>query len=203
MDQMVKDRETVTVKDGQQWTACYSTVGRLLPDDLKAYVVMGINGNTVTMGEAMNYLPARQVVLIEHADKTAVVAEAVTTIAPYAAENPTPVYALTGSDTGVMEWLTEPRTVSVGEGYTLYKDEFVMVSSGTLPAGIAFLPAGGVSARALSIPGTDSQTTGIDGMTTSDSEGKEEWYTLDGKRLDGKPSQKGLYLRNGKKVVIK
>jgi hypothetical protein len=40
-------------------------------------------------------------------------------------------------------------------------------------------------------------------MTTSDSEGKEEWYTLDGKRLDGKPSQKGLYLRNGKKVVIK
>ena len=52
-------------------------------------------------------------------------------------------------------------------------------------------------------PGTDSQTTGIDGMTTSDSEGKEEWYTLDGKRLDGKPSQKGLYLRNGKKVVIK
>lgn len=203
MDQMVKDRETVTVKDGQQWTACYSTVGRLLPDDLKAYVVTGINGNTVTMGEAMNYLPARQVVLIEHADKTAVVAEAVTTIAPYAAENPTPVYALTGSDTGVMEWLTEPRTVSVGEGYTLYKDEFVMVSSGTLPAGIAFLPAGGVSARALSIPGTDSQTTGIDGMTTSDSEGKEEWYTLDGKRLDGKPSQKGLYLRNGKKVVIK
>ena len=203
MDQMVKDRETVTVKDGQQWTACYSTVGRLLPDDLKAYVVTGINGNTVTMGEAMNYLPARQVVLIEHADKTAVVAEAVTTIAPYTAENPTPVYALTDSDTGVMEWLTEPRTVSVGEGYTLYKDEFVMVSSGTLPAGIAFLPAGGVSARALSIPGTDSQTTGIDGMTTSDSEGKEEWYTLDGKRLDGKPSQKGLYLRNGKKVVIK
>jgi hypothetical protein len=29
------------------------------------------------------------------------------------------------------------------------------------------------------------------------------WYTLDGKRLSGKPTQKGIYIHNGKKVVIK
>ena len=29
------------------------------------------------------------------------------------------------------------------------------------------------------------------------------WYTLDGVRLDGKPSKSGLYINNGKKVVIK
>ena len=29
------------------------------------------------------------------------------------------------------------------------------------------------------------------------------WYTLDGVRLDGKPSTKGIYINNGKKVVIK
>lgn len=30
-----------------------------------------------------------------------------------------------------------------------------------------------------------------------------EWYTLDGRRLDGKPTQKGLYIYGGRKVVIK
>ena len=31
----------------------------------------------------------------------------------------------------------------------------------------------------------------------------ETWYTLDGKRLNAKPNTKGIYVNNGKKVVIK
>ncbi len=31
----------------------------------------------------------------------------------------------------------------------------------------------------------------------------EAWFTLDGRRLSGKPTQSGLYISNGKKVVIK
>ena len=31
----------------------------------------------------------------------------------------------------------------------------------------------------------------------------EAWYTLDGVRLSGKPSRKGIYINNGKKVAIK
>ena len=30
-----------------------------------------------------------------------------------------------------------------------------------------------------------------------------EWYTLDGRKLSGKPTQRGIYINNGKKVVIK
>ncbi len=30
-----------------------------------------------------------------------------------------------------------------------------------------------------------------------------EWFTLDGRRLDGKPTKAGLYINNGRKVVIK
>ena len=30
-----------------------------------------------------------------------------------------------------------------------------------------------------------------------------QWYTLDGRRLSGVPSQKGLYIHNGKKIIIK
>ncbi len=29
------------------------------------------------------------------------------------------------------------------------------------------------------------------------------WYTLDGRRLDKKPAQRGIYINSGKKVVIK
>ena len=34
-------------------------------------------------------------------------------------------------------------------------------------------------------------------------EGSDYWYTLDGCKLSGKPTQKGIYVNNGSKVVIK
>lgn len=45
--------------------------------------------------------------------------------------------------------------------------------------------------------GTIDTTTG---EVTFDS---EAWYTLDGVRLSGQPSTKGIYINNGKKIVIK
>ena len=31
----------------------------------------------------------------------------------------------------------------------------------------------------------------------------EGWYTVNGMRLEGAPVEKGIYVRNGKKIVIK
>ena len=31
----------------------------------------------------------------------------------------------------------------------------------------------------------------------------EAWYSLDGRRIVGKPSTKGIYMNNGNKVIIK
>ncbi|MBR1791244.1 MAG: hypothetical protein IJ754_05780 [Bacteroidaceae bacterium] len=31
----------------------------------------------------------------------------------------------------------------------------------------------------------------------------DAWYTLDGRRLNGRPTQRGVYVNNRKKVVIK
>ncbi len=44
--------------------------------------------------------------------------------------------------------------------------------------------------------------TAIDLVTTSD-EGEGKWFDLQGRQLDGKPSKKGLYIRDGKKMIIK
>jgi len=30
-----------------------------------------------------------------------------------------------------------------------------------------------------------------------------QWYTLDGRRINGQPTAKGVYIVNGKKVIIK
>ena len=48
--------------------------------------------------------------------------------------------------------------------------------------------------------------TGIGTLDTTTGEvsfDSEAWYTLDGVRLSGQPSTKGIYINNGKKVVIK
>ena len=50
-----------------------------------------------------------------------------------------------------------------------------------------------------------SEQTGIVSVSKeSRSQGvSPAWYTLDGRKLDGKPTKKGLYIVNGKKVVVK
>ena len=51
-----------------------------------------------------------------------------------------------------------------------------------------------------------TQTTGIIGHTdNTDNTDKADaaWYTLDGRKLDAKPSSKGIYIHGGRKVVIK
>ncbi len=45
-------------------------------------------------------------------------------------------------------------------------------------------------------------TDGITGIVNS-SNTDNEWYTLDGRKISGKPVQKGIYVTNGQKVVIK
>ena len=52
----------------------------------------------------------------------------------------------------------------------------------------------------------NGETTAIGTLDTTTGEmtfDSEAWYTLDGVRLSGKPSTKGIYINNGKKVAIK
>ena len=59
--------------------------------------------------------------------------------------------------------------------------------------------------RAFNLNFGDDEATGIisvhdSGFTVN---GSDAWYTLDGRRLDGQPTAKGLYIHGGKKVAIK
>ena len=58
----------------------------------------------------------------------------------------------------------------------------------------------------VKLVGANGETTAIGTLDTKTGEvtfDSEAWYTLDGVRLSGKPSSKGIYINNGKKIVIK
>ena len=62
----------------------------------------------------------------------------------------------------------------------------------------------GAKARAFALSFDDEEVTGIKMFNGSGSLAQDDaWYSLDGVRLSGKPTQRGLYINNGKKVVIK
>lgn len=58
----------------------------------------------------------------------------------------------------------------------------------------------------VKLVGANGETTAIGTLDTKTGEvtfDSEAWYTLDGVRLSGKPSKSGLYINNGRKVIIK
>ena len=60
-----------------------------------------------------------------------------------------------------------------------------------------------ITVRLVSRSGETTAIGKIDTKTGKMTFDSEAWYTLDGVRLSGKPSKKGLYINNGRKVVIK
>ena len=64
-------------------------------------------------------------------------------------------------------------------------------------------PSKGVRAFVLNF-GEDDETQGINSLTPDPSpRGEGSIYTLDGVKLDKMPTRKGMYIMNGRKVVIK
>ena len=61
----------------------------------------------------------------------------------------------------------------------------------------------GAKARAFVLNFDDEEATGILEISADSKEKKDDaWYSLAGVRLSGKPTQRGMYINNGNKVVI-
>ena len=87
---------------------------------------------------------------------------------------------------------------------------FYKVKSGVnIPAGKAYLEYNSGSSSPIQLTSEflgfeDSETTGIDASVVKSAVvDAEAWYTLDGRKLNSKPTTKGVYVVNGNKVVIK
>lgn len=103
------------------------------------------------------------------------------------------------------------------EAYIFYKGEFVLAKEGTIKKDYFYLynpnyqaqsePGGGSSSaprRSLQIV-VQGNETGISRIVRDENREAQNvaWFTLDGRRLKGRPTQKGIYITNGKKIIIK
>ena len=97
---------------------------------------------------------------------------------------------------------TEGGLSTDGKQYILYKDEFVK-ATGTISVPCCYLEiTGPAPARGFVIEGGGDGSTDIDDTLINNEEtGNGEWYDLQGRRI-AKPTKAGLYIVNGKKVVV-
>lgn len=96
------------------------------------------------------------------------------------------------------------QKVKLGEVYLLYNDVFYLSQAGTIPEGGVYLPKPVLKTRSFLSIGSDD-TTAIEGsmFNVQSSMYNDGWYDLNGRRLNGKPTAKGVYINNGKKYVVK
>ena len=91
--------------------------------------------------------------------------------------------------------------------YVLAKPEgeqvgFYMADTGIIKAGKAYLENGsGIKAFYFSFNGDDA--TSIKDLNDHNELNGATWYDLNGRKLSGKPTQKGIYINNGRKIAIK
>ena len=98
------------------------------------------------------------------------------------------------------------QEVKLGEVYLLYNDVFYLSQAGTIPEGGVYLPKPVLKTRAfLSIGDSADDTTAIEGsmFNVQCSMFNDSWYDLNGRRLNGKPTAKGIYVNNGRKVMVR
>ena len=108
---------------------------------------------------------------------------------------------------------SEGVPVKDAQAYMFYLGEFVLTKTGTIKSGRFYVlnpsytddpddPTPAPARNSLMI--VEEETTSMDALPHTDNKSADDvWYTLDGCRLSGKPVNKGLYINNGRKTVIK
>ena len=190
------------LESNRQWATYYATEDLALPTELKAYVVTSydIAASSVTT-EEISYIPKGVGVLLSTTgDKTSIEFKASVKKEVSADEH-------TQNDAKIANNKLaggESGTVPAG-AYILYENNFVLTGGGPLKANRCYLPAPSGAAPAYFVIDNGDNATSLSEKLSVDGEESAEaqWYTLDGRRLTGKPSQKGLYIVNGKVMVVK
>ena len=187
----------VALGDNNQYDTFVSLTDNVkVPSVLKAYTVTGINGSELVLTE-VSVIPAGVPVLV---------------FSPTLKSSDFRTAATTGEASGQSLLKVAPeggKTVALGEVYLLYNDVFYYARAGVIPAGGVYLqPETQSGTRAYyaltrGIGGDGDGTTAIDLQPVGGAEAPSAWYGLDGQRLSTMPTRKGIYVKDGKKVIIR
>ena len=188
----IKFNPTVSITPAKTYTtltSAYALDFTSVSSDLEAYIATAVAGGSVQMTQ-VNKVPAG----------TGLVLKATT---PESAVN-VPVFDGTSPDdvsgNKMVGSATETTAIAANGGYILKDGVFQPALAGTLPAGKAYLNVAVSSAPVLNLNFGDA--TGIESIAKSQElTANGQYYNLNGQRV-AQPT-KGLYIVNGKKVIIK
>ena len=168
----------------QYGTYYNATDNYTIPAGMEAYVITGVSGNQVVL-KSLSVLPKETPLLLFKG--TATTFNCVTTDE-------------TDDTSGnLLEHAQGETNADNKKYYVLYNDEFVK-ATGLITMDHNYLDLSSVNpSRGMYSIGDG--LTGIRDLRIENEGLREEWYDMQGRRID-KPTQPGLYIRNGKKVVV-
>jgi len=179
--------------DGNYWSTYYNATKSFTADENTTVYKAALNGtSSVTLTEvAGREIPADQAVILKSTTGTITLTPATTTAD--LSDN-----VLKGGTTVTSGY--DAYTLSRGSDGTgavgFYK------FNGSLDGNKAHLEIPTSAGTRSFIGFGDDNTTGIELPALADDEAAE-WYSLDGRRLGGKPARKGIYVKDGQKYIIK
>lgn len=181
---------TLNSTEDATWASLYLPFGVELPKGLKAYTgTRNDDEQTVTL-TAIDAVPAETGVILEGSAETYTLT--ITDVTAGATDN-----AFTGTNQQLTDIdNTAYYTLGYGsKGLGLYHP-----NQTTLRANVAFMLKGaqGVQGYRLDLGGT---TTGIEGAPAAGAATDGTWYDLGGRRVTS--PTKGVYVKNGRKVVVR
>ena len=166
--------------------------------DAKLYTITAVSGTTATADE-LTIAPANTPLLVKNngSETKTILLIPTTTDTP---DNVTPYEGFTGT----LEAATIAASDATQDNYAWNGLQFVWVKTAlSIAANKAWLQVPATASAPQRIQIVFSSTTGIGAIDGLQSEGEGAWYDLNGRRLPGKPTKKGVYILNGKKMVVK
>lgn len=169
---------------------------------IEAWIATSVNTSAnFVLVKKVDYLPAGvPVILTATANKSSRIA-----VSPQ--KEPTLTDAQKAGN--LLKVVTEEDGMHVNntEVYVFYQAELVLSLAGTLAKGRIYMDnpnktGTSAGARMLRIV-KDEETTDIMVIEQTPFDIDNHWYSLDGRTLSGKPTKKGIYINDGRKVVIK
>ena len=177
------------------------------PIDITPYIVIKVNPSIGTIAiTPLDYIPEDvPVLLLSDAEAACFVASP--------KEESTPEITAQTKNSNLLKMAPEGGVeVKAAQKYMFYEGEFVLTKAGTLSAGKFYLynpnyvatTTPTAQARAVLQLVIEEKTTGINDVRSKMEDVRDcYWYTLEGQRLNSKPTKPGLYIKNGKKTIIK
>ena len=174
------------------------------PDLLGVYYAYSIENNTLRLARLHNTIPANTGVLVQANTGTFrfyKIDEA--SVNPLTRDNYFKGTAEAISVTEALEAAQSPDGVvlTLGKGSDSYIG-FYRYTGKTIPANRAFLIyEANAGVNYISISGSDNEGTGI--LHIQENETEEKWYTIQGVRVNNHSAKRGIYINNGKKIIVK